>query len=319
MNDMTDFWLGADDQEMMPRSGRSRFNRHINRRIAVRELGRNICFGKGGGGSAPTPDPAIGQAAMKNAEVGEQWLGFAREQFTEGNARLEVMDNLTQQVIQQQLDTQNQANQWAQEDRARTKTVFQPLEDEFIATAKSYGSQENQDRAAAEASADMQKAADTQRGVNQRSMASMGISPNSGRFAGVSRADTTNAALATAGASNAARTQVRDKGLALKADAINMGRNLPSTTAAAYGIGLNAGNSAIGNQGAANNDFYKNTGVMGQGFGGAMQGYNNQGSILNNLYGSQVNAWAAQQQANATSAAGIGQLVGTGIGAYAAL
>jgi len=310
MNDMTDFWLGADEQDMMPRGGRSRFNRDIDRRMALRELGRNVCFGKGGG-SAPSPDPAIGQAAMKNAEIGEEWLTFAREQFTEGNKRLEVMDTLTNKVIQQQLDTQDQANEWAQEDRTRTKDVFQPLEDEFIETAKNYDSAENQDRAAAEASADMQKAADTQRAVNQRSMASMGISPNSGRFAGVSRADTTNAALATAGASNAARTQVRDKGMALKADAINIGRNLPSSTAAAYGIGLNAGNSAVGNQGASDAGFYKNVGVMGQGFGGAMQGYNNQGSILNNLYGNQVNAWSAQQQANSSSAAGIGQLAGT--------
>ena len=355
MNDMTDFWLGADDQEMMPRSGRSRFNRHINRRIAVRELGRNICFGKGSGGSAPTPDPAIGQAAMKNAEVGEQWLGFAREQFTEGNARLEVMDNLTQQVIQQQINTQDRANEWAQEDRdrykkvfqplqdeyveqaredrQRYKTVFQPLEDDFVNTAKNYDSAENQDRAAAEAAADVQKATDAQRDISSRSMASMGINPNSGRFAGVSRADSTNAALATAGASNTARRQVRDQALNLKssainlgsglkntmASAINVGAGLPASTIASSGLGLNAGNSAINNNATANNDFYKNTGVMGQGFGGAMQGYNNQGSILNNLYGSQVNAWAAQQQANATSAAGIGQLVGTGIGAYAAL
>lgn len=318
MNDMTDFWLGADEQDMMPRGGRSRFNRDIDRRIALRELGRNVCFGKGGG-DAPSPDPAIGQAAMKNAETGEQWLGFAREQFTEGNKRLEVMDALTGRVIEQQLDTQDQANAWAQEDRARTKDVFQPLENEFIEEAKNYGSEANQNKAAAEANADVMKALGSQTQINSRSMARMGISPNSGRAQEQTRLDGLNMATASAGAQNAARTQTRDKGLALKADAINIGRNLPSSTAAAYGIGMNAGNSAVGNQGAADAGFYKNVGVMGQGFGGAMQGYSNQAGILNNLYGSQVNAWAAQQQANNASSAGIGQLVGTGITAGATM
>jgi len=58
---------------------------------------------------------------------------------------------------------------------------------------------------------------------------------------------------------------------------------------------------------------------MNQGFSGAMQGYSNQGNILNNLYGNQVNAWSAQQQANAASAAGTGQLFGSVIGAGATI
>jgi len=58
---------------------------------------------------------------------------------------------------------------------------------------------------------------------------------------------------------------------------------------------------------------------MNQGFSGAMQGYSNQGNILNNLYGNQVQAWSAQQQANAASAAGTGSLFGSVIGAGASL
>jgi hypothetical protein len=151
-------------------------------------------------------------------------------------------------------------------------------------------------------------------------MASMGINPNSGRFRAIERSADVNTAVAAGGASNAARQMIRDKGLALKADAINIGSGLPSQTATAAGIGLNAGNSAVNNQGAANSNFYQNNGVMGQGFGGAMQGYSNQGNILSDLYGNQVQAWQAQQQANATSAGGIGSMVGTiagaGISAY---
>lgn len=268
---------------------------------------------------APAADPQIGAAALKSAELGEQWLTFAKDQFAAGNIRQDDMDALTTKVIKQQMSTQDQQNKWALEDRTRYKDVFQPIQDEFIDTAKNYDSADRQAQVAAEAKADVLKAADTQTQINQRQMASMGINPASGRFAGITRAGDTNTALASAGAQNAARTGLRDKAIALKADAINIGAGLPSQSATAAGVGLNAGNAAVGNQGAANANFYQNTGIMGQGYGAAMQGYSNQGNILNNLYGNQVSAWGAQQQANATSSAGLGQMIGTGIGAYAAL
>lgn len=270
---------------------------------------------KKGGGDAPSPDPNIGVAALKNAQIGEDWLEFAREQFDVGNIRQEEMDALTREVITSQLDTQEEAQAWAREDRQRTKDVFQPLENEFIDKAKEFDSPEKQAQAAAEARTDVLKAAEMQQQANQRQMASMGINPNSGRFQGTERAAALNTALASAGAQNNARQMVRDKGLALRADAINMGKGLPSSTAAAYGIGTQAGNSAVGNQAQANANFYANNGVMAQGHQAAMQGYANQGNILNNLYGQQVSAWQAQQQANATSSAGLGSMVGTIAGA----
>jgi hypothetical protein len=265
--------------------------------------------------SAPAPDPNIGAAALKNAQLGEEWLKFARDQFDVGNVRQEELDELTQRVIEQQMDTQDETSAWAREDRQRTKTVFQPLQDEFIQEARTYASPAKQEQAAAEAAADVTQALTTQSQINKRNMARMGINPNSGRYQETQRLDDLSTALAVAGAKNSTRQQVRDKGLMLKADAINVGSGLPSSTAAAYGIGLNAGNSATGNATQANGNWRANTGIVGQGFGGAMQGYANQGNILNNLYGNQVQAWQAQQQANATSAAGIGSMVGTIAGA----
>ena len=135
MHDNHDSWLGTDDLDMMlPTSGRHRFDRSIDRKMAVRRIGRNICFGKGGGGSAPSPDPMIGVAAMKNAEIGGEWLNFARDQFDSGNERLKVTDALTNRVIEQQMAGQDRQNAiqdetmaWARVDRERVKNVFQPL------------------------------------------------------------------------------------------------------------------------------------------------------------------------------------------------
>jgi hypothetical protein len=289
---------------------------------AFQPRGRNSgmrFYGGKGGGAAPGADPAIGQAALANVELGKDWLKFANEQFAEGNKRQDVTDALNNRVIEQQLQTQDEANVWGREDRARTKEVFQPIEDKFIKTVDQYDSPEKQAEAAAMARADVQANAAVQQQSQQRQMASMGVNPNSGRFAGITRATDTNTALASAGAMNNARQVVRDKGLALKADAINMGKGLASSTAAAYGIGTNSGNSAVANNASGNANFYQNQGVMTQGFSGAIGANNSAGSMLNNLYGNQLSAWGQQQQANATSSAGIGQMIGTGIGAYAAL
>ena len=253
---------------------------------------------------------------MANVELGKEWLNFAKEQFAEGNVRQSVTDALNTKVINQQLATQDQANTWGQEDRARTKTVFQPVEDAFVKTAQEFDTPEKQAAAAAQAKADVLANASTQQQSQQRQMASMGISPDSGRFAGITRANDTNTALAAAGAQNNARQVIRDKGLALKADAINMGKGLASSTAAAYGIGTNAGNSAVANNASGNANFFQNQAGMNTGFNGAVGANNSAGSMLNSLYGNQLNAWSAQQQANATSASGLGSMIGTlGVGA----
>ena len=278
--------------------------------------------GKGGGGgsSAPAPDPNIGIAALKQAETGEGWLKFAEQQFAVGNERQKPIDALTQKVTQAQLDTMNQSNTWAKEDRGRYKTVFQPLEDKFIDEANNWDSAARQEKMAAEARADVLGAADMQRQASGRQLSAMGINPASGRFAGINRAGDTVTALNAAGAQNQARNTVRQQGMALRADAINMGKGMASQAAGAAGLGLNAGNSATGNAANANNQWRANQGVMSQGYAGAMQGYAGQASTLNNLYGNQLQGWSAQQQQSGANAAGlmsgIGSMAGMGMVAF---
>lgn len=313
-----DFWDDAlDDLTFAER--KSKGARNIHTRMKASIIGRNVCFGGKGGSPAPAPDPSIGIAARENVELGKDWLKFAEKQFAEGNKRQAATDELNTKVISQQLQAQDEANAWAREDRTRTKEVFQPVEDAFIKTAQEFDTPEKQAEAAAQAKADVLANAAVQGQSNARQMAAMGVNPESGRFAGIKRATDMNTALASAGAQNNARQIVRDKGLALKADAINIGKNLPSSTAAAYGIGTNSGNSAVANNASGNQNFYQNTGVMTSGFQGNIGANNSAGSMLNQLYGNQLSAWSAQQQANATSAAGLGSMLGTGIGAYSAL
>jgi len=295
----------------------------LDRKLRRQLLGAHICFGggKGGGGSsAPSPDPQIGQAALMQAQTGQQWLDFAKEQFAVGNERQKGIDELTNQVTGAQLESMKDSNARSEEMWNRYQTVFKPEQDRYIKEARDLDSEQRQQEVAAEAKATVIGNAAAAQQQNQRQMASMGVSPTSGRFAGIERANSTTTALGAAGAQNQARNQVRAQGLALQEGIANMGQGATSTSAQQVGLGLNSGNSATGNMNAANAQWQGNNQIMGQGFSGAMQGYAGQASTLNSLYGNQLNAWNAQQQANSASSAGlmsgIGQLVGSGAALY---
>jgi len=326
-----------------------------------------------------------------NAQTGQDYLDFAKQSYGDAMTRQSDMDALTKQVVEQQMgisdqqmdlankqvgiqdrqqalaeqvagkqmalsDAQlgiaNQQQQWATEDRQRYEDTFVPIENQYVQEATNYATPEKQAEAAAAAKADVQQQADAERAATQRQQASMGVNPNSGRFAGIDRASELQTALATAGAQNNARTQVQDKGLALMGDVVNMGRGLPVQSAQATSLGLGASqasgasnsaalgaaastsygpassmlstagstlSSALGASSAANANFLNSQSIMGSGYSAAMQGYSNQASILNQQYANQLNAWNAQQQADAANSSGIFGAIGTGIGAFAAL
>lgn len=379
------FW-GEDDaieHELAPglMSRRLRLDHKQNVHLGLLRIGRNVCFKKDDA-PAPAPDPAIGQAAMANAEIGKEWLAQAKTQFEKGELRQDEYDKLIKQVTDSQLAQQGIQNEYQQkmlgyqdrmmplaeesqksanasaaqqlelqkymfeqgkEQDAYNKSTFRPVEGKMVDEAMKYDSPERQEAMAGEAKADVMDAATRAQQASQRSMASMGVNPLSGRFAGVTRATDTQTALAAAGAQNKARNDVRQMGIMLRKDAANFGRGMSSTAAQSYGIGMQAGasgaaganglasmamqagqagigagqsgaalgSSAVANYGAGQNSFIANNGIMNTGFTGAMQGYANQGNILNNLYGNQLNAWGMQQQANGQSSAGMGSMIGT--------
>lgn len=275
---------------------------------------------KKGGGSAPSPDPAIGQAALKEAQLGEDWLNFSREQFGVANERQTEQDKIANEVTQNQLAASKQAQQWATEDRNRYNDTFKPLEDQFIDKAQNWDSAERQGKLAAEAKADVLNNASQQRQSAERNMASMGVNPTSGRFAGVERSGENSTALAAAGAENTSRNQVRNQALSLQADAVNMGKGLAVNPASSLGLSTSAGSAAMQTTSGNNAQAAGLNSIMGQGYQGAMSGYGNQASILNQQYGNQLNAWQAQQQASSSStgalAGGIGSMVGMGMMAF---
>lgn len=272
-----------------------------------------------GGGSAPAPDPNIGKAALMNAEIGQEWLGFAREQTDISNERQAELDELTKRIGEQQLEMADRQMEWSQQDRERYQDQFQPLEDEFLDKAKTWDSDERQAQRASEARADVLQSAAAERAASQRQMASMGVNPASGRFQGMDRASELQTGLAAAGAQNQARNQVRQEALALQGDAINIGRGLPAQSAQAAAMGLGAGNSALAGAQGAHGAFLGNQNIMGQGFQGAMAGQSSMANILNQQHQNQLQAWSANRQAASQGIGGLFGAVGSGLGIAAGM
>lgn len=219
-----------------------------------------------GKSSAPKPDPQIGEAAVRSAELGEQYLSFMRDQSA-----------IT--------------NRWADEDRSRYQTVFEPLQDQFIAEAQGFDTPERRAQVGREAVGDVRQQFALGRQQEERRLASMGVRPDSGRGMDTMQRSRNAESLAAAGAQNLARRNVEDMGRNLRASAVNMGS----------GFAVNPGTS-MGLSNAA----------AGAGFSGAMGGQQQKGGMLLGQHNAQMQAWQANQNMLGSTLGGIGM----GLGAF---
>lgn len=222
---------------------------------------------------APKADPRIGEAAMLSAQTGQDYLAFMKDQSAISNG-------------------------WAAEDRNRYKTVFEPLQDAYIADAKTWASPERMEARVGAVQGTTQDQIALARGQRERAAASMGVRPDSGRFGAVDRTAALQGGLAVAGAGNLERRNVRGEADARMANAINLGS----------GGQVNPGTS-LGLSNAA----------AGAGFSGAMQGYGQQGQLLNTQYQQQMQSYQAQSAAAGSLWGGIGSIVGLAFGSDEAI
>src|SRR6478752_4651651 len=95
------------------------------------------------GGKSKAPPPpnyapvaaASERAAELSYQASQEQLAWAKEQY---NRDKEVSDR----VVNAQIESQRQQDAAAAADRARYASVYQPLEDDLVAEAKSYDSAE---------------------------------------------------------------------------------------------------------------------------------------------------------------------------------
>lgn len=242
------------------------------------------------GGGAPSPDPAIGQAANANAKVAADTLDWYKQKDAEMKP---FRDEATQIALSQartQADTAAKQNLRADETYDYTKSTFRPLEQKIATDAMGYDTAARRDSEAAQAQADIGTAADAGRANLAREVQSRGGDVNSGNFAAsLANAGVREAAI-KAGAGNQARKNVEAVGAAKLADAANLGRGIATSNATTTQLGLQAGNSAVGNAQAPMNIDATRGSQMAQGAGTAISGNSSAGQLLLGQYNAQADA-----------------------------
>ena len=216
---------------------------------------------------APAPDARIGEAAMLSAQTGQDALAWAKKQA-------EI------------------SNDWAAEDRARYKTTFQPVEDQFVADSVAYDTPERRAAEAASAAATVRAQGAISRGIGERNLSAMGVNPNSGRFAAETAKAATTEGLAAVGAANAAEKAVEAEGRSRIAQAVNLGQGMAVNPGTSLGLSTSAGMA---------------------GFGAAQQGYGQQGQLLNAQHQQAMQAYQSKVDGQSALWGGLGSLAGVGL------
>lgn len=233
----------------------------------------------------------------------QEQLGWAREQDAKNRALLDT-------VLQPQLAAQQDQAEWAKKDRARYEGVYQPIEDQLIQDFQSYNTPERQAQERGRAMADVASSFDAQRRNALQRLESFGVDPSQTRNAALDVAMRTQQGAAVAAAATNAQRVTEDKSRAMRADAINIGRGMPSQVAQSYGQSVAAGSNAMG---GANSTFGTSAGAMGNptAWGGmGMQGMQGAAGITNSGFQNQMSVANLQRQDAANTMSGIGSAVG---------
>lgn len=258
--------------------------------------------------SDPPPAPDLGPTAEASEEIARLQAQTASEQLTWAREQDTMNRETLNRVLDVQLPAMEDSAANARQDRERYETLFQPLEENLINEFQNFDSPERRMAEKGKAIADVTSTFDASRRNALQRLESYGVDPSQTRNAALDVGVRTQQAAAQAAAATSAGQRVGDVGRSLRAEAINIGRGMPSQVAGAYGTALQAGQGAVGGSasttaagaGAANSSL----GFSGQ----ALQGYNQSAGIQSQGYQNQMQGFQATQDQRAgymNAAAGI--------------
>jgi hypothetical protein len=259
--------------------------------------GIRLYFGKGGGSSAPPPDPALIQAQMKS-------MGIQDDAITRIMQQADEMAPLQKEQIQFGLNSAKTAYDQSQADRSwmlGRRDSLSTLQDTQVTDATNFNKEARRDELAGAAMADVNQGFASARDQASRGLSRMGIDPNSGRALAMGKQTEIAQASALAGAGTRARTDARTEGYALTDRANNSLAGYPAMSMAATGTGASFGTAGLG--------------VANAGLGGLQSGNTtaatvagSMGANASSMYGSQANYQLATEKAKGDG--GAGMLVG---------
>lgn len=265
---------------------------------------------------APKPDKGIGEAAKANAAIAKEALEYYKAKDIANQPRQDRMDDLSEQLASQQIETSKFNTSQAKEQWGRYQANSVPVEDAMFTDAMGYDTDQRQEAEAGKAGAAVEQQITQATEAQARSLARMGVNPNSGRAGAASDAMAITGALGKAAAENTSRKSVADMGIMLRKDAANFGRGMTSTAAQTYGVAQSAGASATGAIRDAAAMSNASTAQMGAGFGIGINGNQSAGDLYNKQFQAEVQA--AGNSGIGAAIGGIAQGIGAagGMGAF---
>lgn len=252
----------------------------------------------GGDAQAPQIDPQVSANAHKMSDIANTsyaWnLNAANKVQPTFDRLTDETGRLTTGAVQRGIGIGNQYDQ-----------SFMPVNAQVATDAMTYDSPAELERAAGRAVTDTGAAFARARGRSGATMAKYGI--NAGQFGNFDYLANLEQAKAEAGAANDARETRRAGGIQLRQTAAGIGSNVLAGANSTAGVGI-GGASTTGNLATGGITAY-NTAT-----GAALPWYTGANNAMLGINQSQMQAYQAQQQADAAKWGGIGQLVGTGVG-----
>lgn len=257
----------------------------------------------------PGPDPAFGaaqKAAARTAAQAEQ-RAADNDAFYKETLMPRYMAQMDQQ-LELGRDEANRQRELSDYAMARARK-YDGLQDTYLDQVNKYDSEDNRERMAGMAIADVTRGLSQQRDQTIRSMNAMGVNPNSGAYLGVMANQATAGGLGKAAAANMAREAARREGMSMRGAASGMGQSylgqaggFGMQSIGALGSGMGALQAMQGAQGANANQWQSMSGFgMGVLGDAASRGFQQQ---------------QMKYDANKTNASAVNGMVGSAMGMF---
>ena len=259
-----------------------------------------------GGKSKAPPPPDYGpmieaskQSAQYSYELGKRQQDWAEKTYADNK---EISDQFVDFAMGQM---ERQAD-WANADRERYETIFQPLEEQLAKEAESYASPERQEAEAGQAEADVAQQFEQARRTAQERLEAFGVDPTQTRAGALDLQTRMAEAASQSAAGNTARERTENIGRALRSEAINVGKGYPAQALAAAGAAQGSGSAGV-SSGLATTA----SGAQTMGTGMGWQGVGNQANmmganIMNMGFQNALEGWKANQ----SQSSGMGSALG---------
>ncbi len=263
----------------------------------------------------PKPIADASEAAVASSErIANKQMALSQEQIDNANMQHAEDVMVAKPILDAQTANMNQMTAQSKDYNDYTKNTFRPIVSDLTADANNFSAPGAEVQFARTAAADLQEQEANQRAQSERAATSMGINPNSGKFASINRGTEILNAGARAGAVTQGRVQANQMGINKKLTVAGLVSGMPSVSVAASQASTGAGNSAMNTELAPTATY--NAGVsagantLAQGAGTSQAGYNAQIGGLSSIGSLQNQAYGMGLNYNASSNAGSGQLLG---------